>query len=156
MWIIMAKVYLLWFVLWCNDFWLYTRQQEFPSQLGYSVQNTSSRRYVKSTSLRFKSRTPSSDSLSVTKGASFRESFRRRNWKSVFYPSDMVNTKTTIPLRIYTQSFASRYISTTIHNSPPLRGIVIYIYTVWNLMFVKQRWIHRSRAKYIYMEEKNK
>ena len=27
----------------------YTRQQEFPSQLGYSVQNTCLRRYVKGT-----------------------------------------------------------------------------------------------------------
>ena len=38
-----------------------------------------------------------------------------------FYPSDLVNTKTTIPLRvgeerwIHTRRFASRYISTTIH-----------------------------------------
>ena len=40
-----------------------------------------------------------------------------------FYPTDLVNTKTTIPLRvgeerwIYTSTlnFASRYISTTIH-----------------------------------------
>ena len=29
-----------------------------------------------------------------------------------FYPSDLVNTKTTVPLR---DSFASPYISTTIH-----------------------------------------
>ena len=32
--------------------------------------------------------------------------------EAFFYPSDLVNTKTTIPLR---GCFASRYISTTIH-----------------------------------------
>ena len=47
-----------------------------------------------------------------------------------FYPSDLVNTKTTIPLRvgeerwIYTPTLrVSLYIH---HYSPPLRGIVIY------------------------------
>ena len=41
---------------------------------------------------------------------------------SVFYPSDLVNAKTTIPLRVceelwiyIPQCFVSRYISTTIH-----------------------------------------
>ena len=43
MWITMAEVYLLWFVLWCNDFWLYRRQQEFPSQLSYSACRTHAR-----------------------------------------------------------------------------------------------------------------
>ena len=47
-----------------------------------------------------------------------------------FYPSDLVNTKTTIPLRvgeerwIYTSTLrVSVYIH---HYSPPLRGIVVY------------------------------
>ena len=47
-----------------------------------------------------------------------------------FYPSDLVNTKTTIPLRvgeerwIYTSTLrVSAYIH---HYSPPLRGIVVY------------------------------
>ena len=41
--------------------------------------------------------------------------------EAFFYPPDLVNTKTTIPLRvgeerwIYTLTLASRYISTTIH-----------------------------------------
>jgi len=47
-----------------------------------------------------------------------------------FYPSDLVNTKTTIPFRvgeeqwIYTSMLRiSVYIR---HHSPPLRGIVVY------------------------------
>ena len=47
------------------------------------------------------------------------------------YPSDLVNTKTTIPLRVgerqwiyIPRCFTSRYIS----NSPPLRGIVVVYY----------------------------
>ena len=50
-----------------------------------------------------------------------------------FYPSDLVNTKTTIPLRvgeerwIYTSTLrVSVYIH---HYSPPLRGIVVYYFT---------------------------
>ena len=50
--------------------------------------------------------------------------------KAFFYPSDLVNTKTTIPLRvgeerwIYTSTLR---ISVYIHHySPPLRGIVVY------------------------------
>ena len=50
-----------------------------------------------------------------------------------FYPSDLVNTKTTIPLRvgeerwIYTSTLrVSVYIH---HYSPPLRGIVVYYLT---------------------------
>ena len=50
--------------------------------------------------------------------------------KAFFYPSDLVNTKTTIPLRvgeerwIYTSTLrVSVYIH---HYSPPLRGIVVY------------------------------
>ena len=53
-----------------------------------------------------------------------------------FYPSDLVNTKTTIPLRvgeerwIYTSTLrVSVYIH---HYSPPLRGIVVYY---WPLTF---------------------
>ena len=52
-----------------------------------------------------------------------------------FYPSDLVNTKTTIPLRvgeerwIYTETLrVSVYIH---HYSPPLRGIVVY-YNIYN------------------------
>ena len=47
-----------------------------------------------------------------------------------FYPSDLVNTKTTIPLRVgeerwtYTSTLCtSVYIH---HYSPPLRGIIVY------------------------------
>ena len=50
--------------------------------------------------------------------------------EALFYPSDLVNTKTTIPLRvseerwIYTSTLrVSVYIH---HYSPPLRGIVVY------------------------------
>ena len=51
-----------------------------------------------------------------------------------FYPSDLVNTKTTIPLRfdeerwIYTSTLrVSVYISTTIHL--PFGGIVVYYFS---------------------------
>ena len=37
------------------------------------------------------------------------------NEAEFFHPSDLVNTKTTIPLRVGEEHFASRYISTTIH-----------------------------------------
>ena len=50
--------------------------------------------------------------------------------EALFYPSDLVNTKTTIPLRvgeerwIYTET---RSVEVYIHHySPPLRGIVVY------------------------------
>ena len=64
-------------------------------------------------------------------GASFRESFREEIEEAFFfYPSDFVNTKTTIPLRvgeerwIYTSTLR---VSVHIHHySPPLRGIVVY------------------------------
>ena len=39
-----------------------------------------------------------------------------------FYPSDLVNTKTTIPLRVGEE----RWIYTETRYSPPLRGIVVY------------------------------
>ena len=54
------------------------------------------------------------------------------NEATFFYPSDLVNTKTTIPLRvgeerwIYTSTLR---ISVYIHlYSPPLRGIVVYYF----------------------------
>ena len=71
-------------------------------------------------------------------GALFRESFRRKIKTAFFYPSDLVNTKTTTPLRvgeerwIYTSTLrVSVYIH---HYSPPLRGIVVYyqILKLWN------------------------
>ena len=52
--------------------------------------------------------------------------------EAFFYPSDLVNTKTTIPLRvgeerwIYTSTLPVSVIPTTIHL--PLRGIVVYRY----------------------------
>ena len=55
-----------------------------------------------------------------------------------FYPSDLVNTKTTIPLRvgeerwIYTSTLR---ISVYIHYSPPLRGIVVYYFNEMRLSF---------------------
>ena len=39
-----------------------------------------------------------------------------------FHPSDLVNTKTTIPLRVGEELRVSVYIH---HYSPPLRGIVV-------------------------------
>ena len=57
--------------------------------------------------------------------------------EAFFYPSDLVNTKTTIPLRvgeerwIYTSTLrVSVYIH---HYSPPLRGIVVYYPDFFNL-----------------------
>ena len=54
--------------------------------------------------------------------------------EAFFYPSDLVNTKTTIPLRvgeerwIYTSTLrVSVYIH---HYSPPLRGIVVYYWHI--------------------------
>ena len=56
--------------------------------------------------------------------------------EAFFYPSDLVNTKTTIPLRvgeerwIYTSTLrVSVYIH---HYSPPLRGIVVYYFFLVN------------------------
>ena len=60
--------------------------------------------------------------------------------EAFFYPSDLVNTKTTIPLRvgeerwIYTSTLrVSVYIH---HYSPPLRGIVVYYTFSINLLLV--------------------
>ena len=56
------------------------------------------------------------------------------NETAFFYPSDLVNTKTTIPLRVGEERWI--YISTLRvsvyihHYSPPLRGIVVYYTTV--------------------------
>ena len=52
--------------------------------------------------------------------------------EAFFYPSDLVNTKTTIPLRvgderwIYTSTL--RVLVYIHHYSPPLRGIVVYYF----------------------------
>ena len=58
--------------------------------------------------------------------------------EAFFYPSDLVNTKTTIPFRvgeerwIYTLTLCvSVYIH---HYSPPLRGIVVYC-TNWSVLY---------------------
>ena len=68
--------------------------------------------------------------------------------EACFYPSDLVNTKTTIPLRvgeerwIYTSTLrVSVYIH---HYSPPLRGIVVYYSTIASFYHI---W-SRERAKY--------
>ena len=50
--------------------------------------------------------------------------------KRFFYPSDLVNTKTTIPLRVGEERWihtSTLRVSVYIHHySPPLRGIVVY------------------------------
>ena len=43
------------------------------------------------------------------------------NETAFFYPSDLVSTKTTIPLRVVEERWI--YVH---HYSPPLRGIVVY------------------------------
>ena len=60
----------------------------------------------------------------------FVKASEKKSKKRFFYPSDLVNTKTTTPLRvgeerwIYTSTLrVSVYIH---HYSPPLRGIVVY------------------------------
>ena len=54
------------------------------------------------------------------------------NEAAFFYPSDLVNTKTTIPLRVGEERWiytATLRVSVHIyHYSPPLRGIVVYYY----------------------------
>ena len=51
------------------------------------------------------------------------------NETAFFYPSDLVNTKTTIPLRISEERWINAWklrVSVYIqHYSPPLRGIVV-------------------------------
>ena len=68
-----------------------------------------------------------------------------------FYPSDLVNTKTTIPLRvgeehwIYTSTLrVSVYIH---HYSPPLRGIVVYYSHCINEGYTQNRYKEEKRAK---------
>ena len=55
------------------------------------------------------------------------------NETAFFYPSDLVNTKTTIPLRVGEErwiSISTLRVSVYIHHySPPLRGIVVYYTT---------------------------
>ena len=77
--------------------------------------------------------------------------FQKKKLKQpLFYPSDLVNTKTTIPLRvgeerwIYTSTFrVSVYIH---HYSPPLRGIVVY-YTLVTHPFIAPVWQSLSSVK---------
>ena len=52
--------------------------------------------------------------------------------EAFFYPSDLVNTKTTIPLWVSEERWiytSTRRVSVYIHHySPPLRRIVVYYY----------------------------
>ena len=52
--------------------------------------------------------------------------------EALFYPSDLVNTKTTIPLRVSEEQWIytlTLRVSVYIHHySPHLRGIVVYYY----------------------------
>ena len=64
--------------------------------------------------------------------------------EAFFYPSDLVNTKTTISLRvgeerwIYTSTLrVSVYIH---HYSPPLRAIVVYYFGFQKYFFCLFRW----------------
>ena len=67
--------------------------------------------------------------------------------EAFFYPSDLVNTKTTIPLMvgeeqwIYTSTLCvSVYIH---HYSPPLRGIVVYYFV---MIYLVGRSVYVSRG----------
>jgi len=54
--------------------------------------------------------------------------------EAFFYPSDLVNTKTTIPVRVGEERWI--YTSTlriSDHYSPPLQGIVVYYYHYYSL-----------------------
>ena len=50
--------------------------------------------------------------------------------EAFFYPSDLVNSKTTIPLRVREERWintSTLRVTVSIHHySPPLRGIVVY------------------------------
>ena len=50
--------------------------------------------------------------------------------EAFFYPSDLVNTKTTIPLRVgekqWIYTWMLRVLAYIHHYSPPLKGIVVY------------------------------
>ena len=68
--------------------------------------------------------------------------------ETFFYPSDLVNTKTIIPLRvgeerwIYTSTLR---ISVYIHHySPPLRGIVLYYYCYYLNSLLSQLFLRAS------------
>ena len=54
------------------------------------------------------------------------------------YPSDLVNTKTTIPLRVGEEQWlytSTLHVSVYIHHySPPLRGIVVHYHQLRNLI----------------------
>ena len=56
--------------------------------------------------------------------------------EAFFYPSDLVNTKTTIRLRVSEEQWihtSTFHVSVYIHHySPPLRGIVVYYYYFYN------------------------
>ena len=56
------------------------------------------------------------------------------NEAAFFYPFDLVNTKTTIPLRVGEEGWIhtlTLHVSAYIHHySPPLRGIVVYYCSV--------------------------
>ena len=59
--------------------------------------------------------------------------------ESFFYPSDLVNTKTTIPLRVGEERWihaSTLRVSVYIHHySPPLRGIVVYYFQFAYVIF---------------------
>ena len=50
--------------------------------------------------------------------------------EAFFYPSDLVNTKTTIPLRAGEERWIYMH-----HYSPPLRGIVVYYHLSHEIPF---------------------
>ena len=56
--------------------------------------------------------------------------------ETFFYPSDLVNTKTTTPLRVGEERWihtSTLRVSVYIHHySPPLRGIVVYYHLIFN------------------------
>ena len=56
-----------------------------------------------------------------------------------FYPSDLVNTKTTIPFRVGDERWiytSTLHVSVYIHHySPPVRGIVVY-YNLYKIMYM--------------------
>ena len=75
------------------------------------------------------------------------------NEAAFFYPSDLVNTKTTIPLRVAEERWI--YISTLRvsvyihHYSPPLRGIVVYYPGPTRTVQGRQRWQQKRQKTMI-------
>ena len=65
--------------------------------------------------------------------------------EAFFYPSDLVNTKTTIPLRVVEERWiytSTIRVSVYIHNySPPLWGIVAYLPKQWIAIFARFDWL---------------